>query len=149
LTDLPHYRTILLATDGSESADLAVRHAVALAKHTGATLRAAYVVDTHQAFRVGIYEREALRELRHDGEQALQRASELGQEAGVPVETQLCEGRPGQALVEEAEQANADLIVIGSHGQGAISDILLGSVSQYMVHHATAPVLIVRPPKNR
>jgi nucleotide-binding universal stress UspA family protein len=52
-------------------------------------------------------------------------------------------------LVEEAEEANADLIVIGSHGQGAISDILLGSVSQYMVHHAAAPVLIVRPPKNR
>jgi nucleotide-binding universal stress UspA family protein len=149
LTDLPRYQTILLATDGSESADLAVRHAVALAKHTGAALWAAYVVDTHQAFRVGIYEREALRELRRDGEQALKRVSELGREAGVPVETHLCEGRPGQVLVDEAEQANAELIVIGSHGQGAISDILLGSVSQYVVHHAAAPVLIVRPPKRR
>jgi nucleotide-binding universal stress UspA family protein len=43
----------------------------------------------------------------------------------------------------------ADLIVIGSQGQGALGDLLLGSVSQYVLHHARVPVCVVRPPDRR
>lgn len=145
VAELPQYRKILLATDGSESAEIAARHAVALAKVTGASLTAVYAVDTHLAFKVGIYEREALRELRQDGERVLAEALALAREESVEVETDLCEGRPGQVVVREAERAGADLIIIGSHGQNALSDVLLGSVSQYVVHHADVPVMIVRP----
>lgn len=149
MADLPRFQKILLAVDGSESAELATRHAVALASQTGAAVVAVYAVDSHLAFKLGIYEGDALRELRRDGEQALAAAAALGKEAGVEVETDLCEGRPGQVVMREAERAGADVIVLGSHGQGAISDILLGSVSQYVVHHAAVPVLIVRPPRER
>ena len=147
MEQLPHYRRILLATDGSDTAELAGRHAVALARQTGATLAACYVVDSHLAFGAGIYQAEALRELRQQGERALAAVGELARGAGLEAETEVSEGRPGEVIVGEAERSGADLIMLGSHGQGALEDILLGSVSQYVVHHAHVPVCIVRPPR--
>jgi nucleotide-binding universal stress UspA family protein len=147
VAELPQYRKILLATDGSEQAGLAVRHGVALARQTGASLKAMYVVNTHLAFSLGIHQDEALRELRRDGERALAAVGQLAGSVGLEVETELCEGHPGQVIIREAEQWGTDLIVLGSHGQGALSDIFLGSVSQYVVHHAHVPVCVVRPPR--
>jgi nucleotide-binding universal stress UspA family protein len=148
MAELPHYRKILLATDGSEQAALAVRHAVAIARQTGATLTALYVVDMHLAFSLGIHQDEALHELRQEGELALAAVAELAGQTGVEVDSQLHDGRPGEVMIREAERLGADLIVMGSHGQGALEDILLGSVSQYVVHHADIPVLVVRPPRH-
>ena len=146
MAELPHYGKILLATDGSETGQLAARHAVALTSQAGATLTLAYVVDTHSAFLTGIHQDEALHELMQDGRRALAAVAELARAAGVEVHTELCEGRPGEVIVGEAERSGADLIVVGSHGQGALEDFLLGSVSQYVLHHARVPVCVVRPP---
>lgn len=147
MTELPYYRKILLATDGSEQAALAAHHALALARQTGATLIVLYVVDSHLAFMLGIYKDEAIRELKEDGHRALAAIAEQAREAGVEVETHLGEGRTGEVILHDAERLQADLIVMGSHGQGALGDILMGSVSQYVVHHADKPVCIVRPPR--
>ena len=146
MAEFPEYRKILLATDGSEQAGLAARHAVALARQAGATITALYVVDAHLAFGLGIHRDDALRELREDGERALAAVVELARGAGLDAEPELCEGRPGEEIVRVSERGGADLIVLGSDGQGAMEDILLGSVSQYVVHHAHVPVCVVRPP---
>lgn len=146
MTEFPHYDKILLATDGSDTAQLATRHAVALARQAGAALIAAYAVDTHAAFLGGIHRDEVLHELRQDGRRALAAVVELAREAGVEVHTELSEGRPGEVIVGEAGRAEADLIVLGSYGQGRLANILLGSVSQYVLHHAHVPVCVVRPP---
>lgn len=147
MADLPHYHRILFATDGSESAQKAARHAVALAHHTGATLSVLYVLDAHASFHLGVYQAEALNELRDEGRRALAAVAELAREVGVNLEETLCEGRPGETIVREAERQGADLIVLGSHGQNPLADILLGSVSEYVLHHAGVPVCIVRPPR--
>ena len=146
MAELPHYGKILLATDGSETGQAAARHAVALTRQAGATLIVAHAVDTHSAFLVGIHREEALHELMQVGRRALEAVAELAREASVEVHTELCEGRPGEVIVGEAERSGADLIVVGSHGQGALEDFLLGSVSQYVLHHARVPVCVVRPP---
>jgi nucleotide-binding universal stress UspA family protein len=63
------------------------------------------------------------------------------------VSTEIIEGAPRQAIVDEAEKWNADLIVMGSRGLGAWSRLLLGSVSSAVVHHAKCSVEIVRTRK--
>ncbi len=147
MAELPRYRKILLATDGSDPAGSAARHAVALAAPTGAALAVLHVVNTHLAFSLGIYQHEALRELRRDGERALATVADLARAAGIEAQTDMAEGRPAEVIVAEADRLEADLVVVGSHGHGALSDILLGSVSQFVLHHAHVPVLIVRPPR--
>jgi nucleotide-binding universal stress UspA family protein len=62
---------------------------------------------------------------------------------GVRVEPLLVEATPGEAIVAAA--ADADLVVVGSHGRGSLASALLGSVSHHVVRHAPCPVVIVRP----
>jgi nucleotide-binding universal stress UspA family protein len=146
-TDLPRYETILFATDGSDCARLAEDHALALARLSGARLEAVAVVDPFLTFRLGLYAAEALRELKEDGQQALAKLVERAGQLGVAAGTHLVEGRVGPTIIGEAERLGANLLVLGSHGQGALADVLLGSVSLYVVHHSHVPVCIVRPPR--
>ena len=141
---LPRYRKILLATDGSDSAEQAAGHAVALARQTGAALAVISVMDTRRAFGTGIYRGEASQVLRRDGERALAAVADLARAAGLDTETDLVEGSPAEAIVAQAERSDAALIIIGSHGQGALADVLLGSVSQAVLRRASVPVCIVR-----
>jgi nucleotide-binding universal stress UspA family protein len=136
MIELPSYRTILFATDGSDYAALAERHALALALGTGARIEAVCVVDRHDASPFEVLGRLALDSL-------TQRARQVG----ISVETHLLEGRAGPTIIGEAERCGADLLVLGSHGQGALADLLLGSVSLYVVHHSHIPVRVVRPPR--
>jgi nucleotide-binding universal stress UspA family protein len=145
--DLPSYGTILFATDGSDYAALAERHALALARHIGARIEAVFVVDGHVASQFGVLAPEVLAELQAGGQQALDGVVQRARQVGVGVRTHLAEGRPGPTIVGEAAHLGADLLVIGSHGQGALLDIVLGSVSLYVVHHCHIPVCVVRPPR--
>jgi nucleotide-binding universal stress UspA family protein len=61
---------------------------------------------------------------------------------GLPVHTHVVEGHPATTLVEASHEA--DLLVVGSRGQGEFSGMLLGSVSDYVAHHARCPVVILR-----
>lgn len=147
MVELPTYRTILFATDGSDYAALAERHALALALVTGARIAGVFVVDDHVASQFGALASEVLEELRADGRRALDELAERAGQAGVRVQTHLVEGRAGPTIVAEAARLGADLVVVGSHGQGALADMILGSASLYVVHHCHIPVCVVRPPR--
>jgi nucleotide-binding universal stress UspA family protein len=67
--------------------------------------------------------------------------AELG---SATVETSVEPGEAGPVLCEQAKTLNADVVVVGSRGRGAIRRMLLGSVSTYVVHNAPCPVLVVR-----
>ena len=56
------------------------------------------------------------------------------------------QGSTPETIAREAERLNADLILLGSHGHGAIRRALLGSVSEHVLHHANRPLLIVPAP---
>ena len=67
--------------------------------------------------------------------------------AGVKYRTEIVEGNPAQALLATAKNADADMIVVGARGRGGFREILLGSVSHHVSHHAETPVVIVHSPK--
>jgi len=53
-------------------------------------------------------------------------------------------GPPGSAIVSAAEKQNADLVIVGSRGHGTVRRTIMGSVSDYVVHHAHVPVMICK-----
>ncbi|MBB5158515.1 universal stress protein [Saccharopolyspora phatthalungensis] len=65
----------------------------------------------------------------------------------VQVRKEIAEGHPARALLDAADETQADLIVVGNRGHGGFTEALLGSVSQYVVHHARCPVVVVREPQ--
>uniref|UniRef100_A0A7N0RIK8 UspA domain-containing protein n=1 Tax=Kalanchoe fedtschenkoi TaxID=63787 RepID=A0A7N0RIK8_KALFE len=76
-------------------------------------------------------------------------ALQICQAKMVRAETLILNGDPKEMICEAADQMRADLLVMSSRGLGAIKRAFLGSVSDYCVHHATCPILIVKPPKER
>jgi len=144
---------ILLATDGSSEASLALTTAADLANSTSSELHVAYVFPTavQRPFPNPITSRP--REmLDHELEEAMQQAQHfLDQQVdkvkkeGVSVaETHLVRGRPDREVVNLSEEIGAGLIIMGSRGLGGVRRALMGSVSDTVVRHAHCPVMIVR-----
>ena len=136
-------RRILLATDLSPASDGATRQALELARDLGAGLLIVSVVDLSVAPTGGhggrMDQRRAARE------EAAQAVVVRGRQAGIAVSFLVWEGEPGPAIVDAAAAEEASMVIVGTHGRNRVGRLLLGSVSDYVVRHATCPVLIVRP----
>lgn len=156
------YRKILVALDSSDLQAPVFTAALELAKATGATLMLLHVLSAFEEGSPGIpmrsyhtsypvldestwatyqhqwqnYEQRGLDRLRDRQEQA--------QAAGVIAEFTQTSGEPPRMICEMARTWGADLIMVGSHGRRGISELLLGSVSNYVMHHAACSVLVVR-----
>ena len=144
---------ILVATDGSDEARLALTTAADLTKGTSSELHIAYVFPTavQRPFPNPITSRPA-EVLEHELEEAMGQAQsfldrEVEQVKGEGAEvadTHLVRGQPDRELVHLSEEIGAGLIVMGSRGLGGLRRALMGSVSDSVVRHAHCPVLIVR-----
>jgi len=140
--------TILIANDGSQLAKGALNEGLALAKDLGDQV----VIVTVWQIPVGEFGApyppfaidELIRVEREHAQRALDESAARGREVGVEVETELREGFPAEEICAVAEERNARLVVLGSHGWGAIRSILHGSVAAGVLQRATRPVLLVR-----
>jgi nucleotide-binding universal stress UspA family protein len=132
--------TIVVGVDGSKASKRALRWASAQAEITGASLVAVY--SWGPIYPVGIDPEEHARN-------TLLKILEgvLGAERATSVRAVVSPDAAGHLLVNEA--AGADMLVVGSHGHGQVAGVLLGSVSEYCLHHADCPVVIVRIPERR
>ena len=154
-------RRIVVGTDGSDTAGAAVRQAVDLAKSLGASLLivSAYTEraprDPATAYDPTVLEDDATAALPDDvarpvGERAevfatLEAAVASASEAGVEDVTSAARaGEPAEAIIAAAEEAGADLIVVGNKGMTGAARFLLGSVPNKITHHAPCNVLVVR-----
>lgn len=136
-------RRILVAVDFSEMSDHAFDYAVSLSRVFSAEILAFHVLDdpmlytgtTDQTFR-DAYERVQ--------EGNIERLIQRHGCEGVRVDTAMKPGTAFLEIIRRAREWNADLIVIGTHGQGPLEHLLLGSVAEKVVRKAGCPVLTVR-----
>jgi len=140
--------TILLATDGSEEAQLAATTAADLAEKTNSELHVLTVGPDYPLYELPEHPadfEDVLRENRREAKELLEQQAKWIEESGGTVkETHLREGRADEDIVEVAEEIGAGLIVLGSRGHGRLTRALMGSVSDAVVRHAHCPVTIVR-----
>lgn len=138
---------ILVPTDGSLASFGAARYAAKLAKAFEAEVTLLHVVEVPRIPDQLLIEKrdsELRREFIEAGKAILALTQKTLSDLGVPANTELLEGRPGDAIVLAAVQGKYDLIVMGSRGLGPSESALLGSVSDHVAHYARCPVLIVR-----
>ncbi|WP_435348856.1 universal stress protein [Haloarchaeobius sp. HRN-SO-5] len=140
----PSLDELLVPTDGSEMADAAADEAIELALETDATLHVVNVVD-----RTMVWEDtpsgSVLKALERAGKEALESVIERAEAAGVSsVQASALSGRPHRAIVDYADENDVDCIVMGTHGRGGVSRVLVGSVTERVVRLSDVPVLSVK-----
>ena len=142
--------SIVIGTDGSDTAGQAVREATHLAVKLGALVHVVSAYEPVSKQRLE-EEREATAEEegwlvspREDVNTTLERAAEGFRAAGLEVELHAREGDPADAILDVAEEMKADLIVVGNKGMTGAKRFLLGSVPNKISHHAPCSVLIIR-----
>ncbi len=144
------FQSIVVGTDGSQTAGEAVREAVELAKAVGARIDLVSAYEPVAGQRLREEARQAPEDLqwivnpREDVEATLRAAAERVEGAGVEVSTYAREGDPADAILDVAEEKSADLIVVGNKGMTGAKRFLLGSVPNKVSHHAPCSVLIIR-----
>jgi nucleotide-binding universal stress UspA family protein len=145
------YRNILIATDGSELAEKAVDHGVAMAEAINAKVT---VVTVTEPIHVLAVEPRMVADTREKYEQHvtayateyLAAAKQAASIAGVTCDTVHVEcPHPYQGIIDTATKKGCDLIVMASHGRRGISAVVLGSETVKVLTHSAIPVLVVRP----
>jgi nucleotide-binding universal stress UspA family protein len=147
--------TIVVGIDDSQDARRALRWALAEARKHGAKLVAVHAWTPATLGAAGAAGPELLLEFdafRRAEERVVEQAVEdvLKEEAadGVEIERRTVEAAPAHALMDVATAEQADLLVVGRHGHGALAELLLGSVSSALIRHAPCPLALVpRPTK--
>jgi nucleotide-binding universal stress UspA family protein len=143
------YKHVLVAVDGSDTSNMALREAIRLAKNHQSALRLLHVVDLTMAYSVveAPYVVEYQKALRAEGEKLLSHCSAPAHTEGIEFDTKVrvAFGEHVYDVIEdEAKQWSADLIVIGTHGRRGIRRLLLGSVAEGLIRISSKPVLLVR-----
>jgi nucleotide-binding universal stress UspA family protein len=139
-------RSIVVGTDGSPSADAAVRRAAEIAKGTDAQVHlvTAYPdVPTYRETIASSAKAEPI-ELRQVAESVLARESRTLTDEGIEVMSHAREGDPADVIINIAQEVGADLILVGARGLTGLQRFLLGSVSSKLSHHAPISVMVVR-----
>jgi nucleotide-binding universal stress UspA family protein len=145
-------KKILVATDGAPSALHAIELALELAAEHDSTLVFVYVAPSTEVLPVsgiGMAPVSVPHELDEHDRAPLEEALRMADEHDVAATTKLLAGDPAHEIVTYADLVDADLIVVGSRGRGALTGAILGSVSRGVMHGAKRPVLIVRDLRER
>lgn len=144
------FKSIVVGTDGSDTARQAVAQATELAASVGASLEIVSAYEPVPSQRLREERREIPEDLqwavgpREDVDLTLEAAAAPAREVGVAVNIYARLGDPADAILDVAEERQADLIVVGNKGMTGAKRFLLGSVPNKVSHHAPCSVLIIR-----
>jgi nucleotide-binding universal stress UspA family protein len=139
---------ILFPTDGSETSMKALTYVKNMALKFNAEVTVLHIYEFN--LLIGGYEInptvivELEQNLQKRGEEILDEAKKELDDMGVTSTTMMIQGDPGTSIVEYVNNENFDFLVLGSHGTGGIKSILIGSTSNFVVHHTKCPTLIIQ-----
>lgn len=137
------YDDILVPTGGDQSIETVLEHTLAVAEGRDSTAHVLYVIDD-QAFLTLDEEMKAdvLEDLRAEGQEAIQAASDLLEEAGIAVETQISQGKPADEILSYVAANDIDLVTMGTRA-GEFTNNILGSTAQSVVTDSPVPVMTI------
>jgi nucleotide-binding universal stress UspA family protein len=144
------YSSIVVGTDGSETANQAVKEAIELASTLGSKVDLVSAYEPVAGSRLREEAQQVPDDLswmvnpREDVDATLKAAAKQAEEAGVPCQIYARQGDPADAILDVAEEQGADLIIVGNKGMTGAKRFLLGSVPNKISHHAPCNVLIIR-----
>jgi nucleotide-binding universal stress UspA family protein len=145
------FKRILVAVDGSQTAELALQTAIGLATALQAQLRIVHAADIANINQDAEFPNQSrlAESIVKNGRDILSNSEASAMSAGVAVETTLItidtlKKRIPEVIAEDAETWPADLIVIGTHGRRGLARLFLGSVAEGVARVASKPVLLVR-----
>lgn len=138
------YDSILVATDGSRDASIAIDHAVELASRLEIPVHGIAVVEERTAYDNAIVEPdEVKRRLRSRAEESLEELAEAATAADIRFETTVRSGVPHEEILEYVDERDVGAIVVGARGESAFRRALLGSTVDAIVRLSPVPVLVV------
>jgi nucleotide-binding universal stress UspA family protein len=139
-------KKILVAVDGSDESKRAARQGADIAVRFGAKLTLLHVIAPllvpPDAYGLDLGSIAANQE--SDAEKLLREAEAFLEEPGIEIQRQVAHGPPAEMIHRVAVAGGADLVVVGSRGRNAAARVLLGSVSDRLVHISSQPILVVR-----
>lgn len=137
------YDDILVPTGGDQSIETVLDHTLAVAEGRDATAHVLYVIDD-QAFLTldDDMKAEVLDDLRAEGQEAIQAASDLLEAAGVAVETQISQGKPADEILSYVADHDIDLVTMGTRADEFTTN-MLGSTAQSVVTDSPVPVMTI------
>lgn len=138
---------ILFPNDGSDNSQKALQYVKEVALKFGAKVTVATIYESPLLNGIEIVPytfSELEKSIREIAEDILEKAHKDLNESGIPCDTRLEQGDPGKVVVELCENNDFDLIVMGSRGLGTVKSFLLGSVSNYVLHHTNCPMMLIK-----
>ncbi len=140
------FSKILVPVDGSDNSFRALDHAIFLAKTTHASLTAMHVIENPPMVYVESQKllNDLLANYRSESTKVLDKCKQAAAKSGIKLETVISEGDAASNITGYARKGGFDLITIGSRGLGRFKEMVLGSVSNKVLHHTKCSVLIVR-----
>lgn len=143
------YQRIMVAIDGSATAELGLKEAIRLARDQKAQLAIIHVIDVVIAYGAGQWVGGYVEDTRKFSQQVIAQARKLAQDAGIEPEIQTPEivtsgYHVADTVAQLAREWKADLLVVGTHGRRGVSRMLIGSVAERIVRVAPCPLLLVR-----
>ncbi len=137
---------LLVPVDGSENSLRALDHAIYLAKKTGANITAMNIIENPPTVYVESQKllNDLLAKFREESANILDKCKQIAEKSDVKIETVIGEGDAASTIVGYAQKGDFDTIIIGRRGLGRFKEMMLGSISTKVLHHAKCTVMIVK-----
>ena len=140
------FSKMLVPVDGSDHSLRALDHALFLAKAAGSKVTAIHVMEKPPTMYVESQKllNDIMAKYKTESAKVLDRCKELAAQKGVKIETVIADGDAATNITDYAKKEGCDIIVIGNRGLGRFKEMVVGSVSNKVLHHAKCSVLIVK-----